>query len=107
MRGLELAVVSVRAVVEVLATVVEDLVDEQEVVPILPRIGVLEGDGLLDRRVDLEVFTVEVGQAVVLPLQQAIGHGLAAGQHRSREHQAGAHTFHSVAPKVGVPRLFF
>ena len=32
---------------------------------------------------------------------------LAAGEHRSGQHQAGAHTFHSVAPKVGVPRLFF
>ncbi|MCY1178564.1 hypothetical protein D9M73_189180 [compost metagenome] len=96
---LEFAVVSVFTREMVFLAVVEDFVDEEEVVAVLPGIGVFEGHRLLDARVDLEVLAIQIGQAVVLPLQQIAGHGLAPGQHRSRQHQASARTFHSVAPK--------
>ncbi|CAI8924847.1 MutT-like protein [Priestia megaterium] len=95
----DFAVVGVRTDAGVVLAVVENLVDEHEVVAVFPCIGVLESDGLLNARVDLEVLAIEVGQAVVLPLQQVAGHGLAPGQQGSREHQTGARTFHSVAPK--------
>jgi len=57
----------VRAFVGVFLAVVEDAVDKQEVVTVLPFVGMFERDGLLDRRVDREVLAVQVGQAVGLP----------------------------------------
>ena len=63
----ELAVIGVRAFVGVFLAVVEDAVDKQEVVTVLPFVGMFERDGLLDRRVDREVLAVQVGQAVGLP----------------------------------------
>ncbi|MNJ77903.1 hypothetical protein D3C77_755120 [compost metagenome] len=48
----------------------------------------LEGHGLLDRRVDLEVLAPQVGQAVVLPLQQVAAEGGATGQQAAGEDQA-------------------
>ncbi|MNS36772.1 hypothetical protein D3C72_689700 [compost metagenome] len=77
---LEFAVVSVFTREMVFLAVVEDFVDEEEVVAVLPGIGVFEGHRLLDARVDLEVLAIQVGQAVVLPLQQVAGHGLTPSQ---------------------------
>ena len=67
--------------------VVLDQVGEEEQVAEAPAAGVLEGDGLLDLRVDLEIVAVEVGQAVVLPVQQVAGDGLAARQQAAGEQQ--------------------
>ncbi|MCY1444138.1 hypothetical protein D9M71_605910 [compost metagenome] len=77
---LELAVVGVVTDLRVLVAVVEDLVQEEEVIAVLPAIRVLEGHGLLNLRIDLEVLAVEVGQAVVLPEQQITGEGLATSE---------------------------
>ena len=47
----EFAVVGVRAFVTVWLAVVEDAVDKQEVVAVLPFVGMFKGDGLLDRKI--------------------------------------------------------
>jgi len=70
--------------------VVLDQVGEAEQVTEAPATGVLEGNGLLDFRVDLVVLAVQVGQTVVLPLQQIVGNSLttsqqAGGQDRVRD----------------------
>jgi len=51
----------------VILAVVENAVDKQEVVAVFPLVGMFKSDGLLDRRVDREIFAVQVGQAVGLP----------------------------------------
>ncbi|MCY1535421.1 hypothetical protein D9M68_708260 [compost metagenome] len=73
-----LAVVGVAAGQAVVLALVVDLVDEDEQVAEAPAAGVLEGPGLLGRRIDGEILAPEEGQAVVLPLQQVAGRGLAA-----------------------------
>jgi hypothetical protein len=59
----------VNAFVPVFLAVVVGAVDEQEVVAVLPSVGVFEGYRLLNRRVDREVLAVQIAQAVGLPQQ--------------------------------------
>ncbi len=72
-----------------------DVVDEKEHVAPGPAAGVLEGDGLLGVGVDLVVLAVEVGEAVVLPVQQVAGHGRggeqAAGEGEAERGSLGMH----------------
>src|SRR5690606_28356663 len=63
----------------ILRAVVVDAVHEQEQVAEAPAADVLEGDGLLNGRVDFEVLAVQVGETVVLPEQGGSG-GQARGQ---------------------------
>ncbi|MNN57113.1 hypothetical protein D3C81_1720790 [compost metagenome] len=61
----------------------------------------LEGHGLLDFRVDRKVLAPQVGQAVVLPLQQITGAGGGAGrQQAAGEDQAVGNTHRVVAPLI-------
>ncbi|MNR17073.1 hypothetical protein D3C85_1337150 [compost metagenome] len=57
-----------------------------------------EGHSLLGRRVDGEVLAVEVGQAVVLPVQPLASHRLAASQEAACQHQVRNRALHSVLP---------
>src|SRR5690606_40102087 len=54
-------------------------VDEEEQITEAPAAGMLEGQGVLLGRGDLVVVAIQIGNAVVLPLQQ-FGVGLCAGQ---------------------------
>nr|AAK50296.1 MutT-like protein [Pseudomonas sp. ADP] len=74
--------------------VVLDHLYGQEQVTEAPAARVLEGDGLLDFRVDLEILAVEVGQAVVLPLHQVTGNGLAACQQTAGQCQRRESAIH-------------
>ncbi|MNF67317.1 hypothetical protein D3C84_491270 [compost metagenome] len=90
----DLTVVGVLAQVRVFLAVVVDLVDEDEQVAEGPAAGVLEGEGLLDFRVDLEILAIQIGQAVVLPQQWAVGQRVAGSQQAAGEHQGGKGTVH-------------
>src|SRR5690606_36881947 len=57
----------------ILGPVVVNAVDKQEQVAKTPAADMLEGDCLLGLGVDLEIIAVQVGQAVVLPLQGGSG----------------------------------
>lgn len=76
----ELAVIGVIASGCVFLAVVEDLVDEEEVVAVLPAVRVLKGEGLLIFRVDSKVSSIEIGQAITLPLEDIPCHGGCSSQ---------------------------
>ena len=95
----ELTVIGVRADVAIFFAVIKDAVEEEEVIAVLPAVCVFEGQGLLNRRIDLKVLAPQVSQAVGLPLQQVASNGRGPAQQAPREHQAGQCALHSVAPK--------
>ncbi|MNT69840.1 hypothetical protein D3C72_2081820 [compost metagenome] len=62
----------------------------------------LERDGLLDTRVDLEILAVQVGQAFAVPLQPFACVGGEGGQQAAAQQQGRGDALHVVIPGLIV-----